>query len=689
MIRIIQQQLANLIARKSLQIALLMVFLSIGIFSALSYQNFLFLQAQNISQLSVFNEIIKPLSGLVLFGQVFIIALVSSQLSPYLFSRGQQGLLVHSVRSDTSLVFINLVTVFIFGLIPFGYFCLILFAYIATSDIDIGLLLSTSMALLIGNLLFSLLIASVTLLTKKTLTGLIVAIMVTLTLLGFDEFLRNQSSTISISIFLNFFIHLRDGLVIPAELFRAIVWSVFFFALSILSMQKLRYSNGRVGLIVCLIAIGLLSTNWLFLDRKTNDFNLQWDISRANLNSLEEDYALQIAKIDSPVIITAVIDDENNHDEIRQAFDVISQYHPDSKLEFSSRQALPNQSAMVDQFITVKINDQVQSIRYPFDRNAKDAISQVIIQLTTRGNQWITFIEGHGEASPFGKTSRDIGSFYQSLKELGWPVAMQNLSKQPMVSDNTKILVIAGSKKEWMLGELDALMGYLKKGGNLLLLREAEDNLPEELISYLGINRIGGTLIDWQGYQSGTPHPAILIVNQFADHPINTSITSLIAFPWSVGLEINPKQNKPTNQYQVIMQTHKGVWNEFDSEQLELSFNPEKGEQRQIFDLGFSIKNETNNQRIIVMGDSSFLSDSAINNYANRQFALNTISWLSSQSIEMVSLQYHDNFIQITPWLHFLLKWVYSSILPVLIFIILFFSRSKIFSSKFKKSHPK
>ena len=371
-------------------------------------------------------------------------------------------------------------------------------------------------------------------------------------------------------------------------------------------------------------------------------------------------------------MITAVIDDEKNHDEIRQAFEVIQQYHQDSQLTFASRQSLANQSSMVDQFVSVRIAEQQQSQRYPFDRSAKDAISGLILQLTTRNNQWITFIEGHDEATPFGQSGRDIGLFFQSLKQLGWPVVMQNLSKQPIVSQNTKVLVIADSKKPWLVGELDGLMDYLNRGGNLLLMREAQDVLPEELQTFLAIKTVPGTLIDWQGYQSGTPHPAILIVNQFDDHPVMAGINSLIAFPWSLGLEIDPQEQKASNQYQAIIQTHKGVWSEFNSEEVELAFDPDIGELRQPFNLAYSIKNKNNGQRIIVIGDSSFLSDSAINNYANQQFALNLISWLSSQNFEIQQQKNQDSFVRATPLTHFVMSWLFSLIIPLLLgFLIL------------------
>ncbi len=675
---LISQLLVNLFKRKNLQFSILIVFVAIGIFSTLSYHNFLYLQAQNISQLSVFNEIIKPLSGLVLLAQLFLMSMAASQLTPYSYSCGQQGLLLHSTLSNSGLIWVNFLLVVIFSLIALGYFFLVCFCYFLLSDIDGWLIVSTAAGLLFGGLLFGLLILSVSLQLKKSLTALVLSLSVVVVVFGLDEYLRNHLSshlsTQSWSIYLDVLIHLRDGLIIPGEIIRSILWGLLFYSILLLIVQRLRLSNTSRGLTLLIVSVLALFSHFLLqTPLSQNPFysslgnNKAWDISRAKLNSLEEQFVNQIAKIDAPIIITAVIDDEENHDEIRQAFGVIHQYQPNVSLTFTNRQSLGNQSSLIDQFVTVKIADQQQSIRYPFELSAKESLSRVIIQLTTRNNQWITFIEGHGEPSPFGQSSRDISSFFQSLKQLGWPVAMQNLSKQPIISNNTQVLVIADSQKEWLPGELNALMDYLNRGGNLLVLREAQDRLPDELQALLAINTVSGSLIDWQGYQSGTPHPAILIVNQFDTHPINSGINSLLAFPWSVGLKIVKQQQKDHNEYRAIIQTHNGVWNEFNPEEIELAFNPDSGEQRQAFDLAYSIKNKLNGQRIIVVGDSSFLSDAAINNYANQQFSLNMISWLSSQNFEELKTNSQDSFIRVNPWTHFLLQWLFALILPLLL----------------------
>jgi len=683
--KVIRSLVLNLLRRKSTQVTLLLTFVGIGVFATLSYQNFFYLQAQNIDQLSVFNEILKPLSGLVLVAQILIIIIASSQLMPNFHERGQQGLVLNSPLSNTSIAVALVSSVFILSLLPHAYFILISFCFYLSSDLDGWLLTTTSVVLIAGSLLYGFVSVAVSLFFEKTLTAMIFVIGAMLLLFGVDELLRSSAINLPISIYLDLFLHLRSGLIDLPEIFFALSWMLFFFALLIFAMQRLRHSKSRSGMVLVFSSLVLLVANGIF---GSSDSKQRWDISRGKLHSFKSHIADQISDLKAPILVTAVINDEANHDEIRQAFEAIKQYNENSLLEFTSHQALAANSQISDQFVTLKIGTQQQTIRYPFDRPAKETLAQMVIHLTSRADQWLTFVEGHGEASPFGKTNRDIGLFYHSLKELGWPIALQNLTKQNFISKNTRVLILAASKTKWLPREIDTVISYLEKGGNLLVLREQNDSLPQEIQNYLSIKSNKGILIDWQGYQSGTPHPAILIVNQFTSHVANTNINSLLAFPWSVGIELDEENRNIDNEYQTILKSHRGVWNEFNSGEKELSFNQEIGEQQKGFNLAFSVENNKLNQRIIVVGDSSFLSDSAINNYANRQFSLNLISWLTAQNIEASGDQHKDDFIRTTPITHFLYNWLFSLILPLLfllVILLLQFRKTKQISNESEK----
>lgn len=671
-IRLSRQLISNLFDRKSLQVLTIVSIVSQGAFTALTYQNFLYLQSQNISQLSLYNEVVKPLVGLALIFQILLMCMASSLTTPYFKSKGQLGIIVHSPMTDIKLFVRLYLTVLIFGFIPLINYWLIAIFYYCFSDIDFALIVSSSAALVASLLLYSALVLAIALIVKNNILAMLLTLTGVFAFIALDELLRVNVGFNSYALALDLIFQLRAGLMVPEAITSWLLWWFLFLVCGVCSLKYIRLRQARLQIMLMISMAVLIILNGTFSPVASLS---SYDISAEHLNSLQPVNAQIVSEIEQPVMITAVIDDESKHDEIRQAHNILQQYKPDIELEFTNRQALGAKSEFVDQFVTVEIGDLQQSLRFPFDRNAKQALSELLVQLSTRANQWILFVEGHGEASPFGQSNRALSSFYQSLKQLGWPVAMQNFSKQSMLSENTKLLVIAASQQKWLPNEVSLLQDYLAGGGNLLLLREGNDQIPLAVNQYLGIDLIKGTLIDWQGYQSGTPHPGIMIVNEFEQHAINTGIDSLLAFPWSHGLLVPPQESSGRFEIQPVLKTHHGVWTEFNDDQVELAFNADLGELKQSFLLAVALKNKSSQQRVVVVGDSSFLSDSAINNYNNRQFALNLISWLSSQTISKTTEGHIDNHIKTSPVVHWFLLWGFSLLLPLSVGVLLLFSR--------------
>ncbi len=673
---LLQRQITQqLMRQKSTQWSLLISFLTLGLFTALGYQSFIYLQAQNISQLSLYNEVIKPLAGLALISILLVALLSASQIYPYFSARGQQGLWLHSSIKSHRLVKELLLALFKISLIPVVYFALILLVFRIYSPIDSSLLLSSSLGLLLVSLLFSSLLVGLGFLIPKRLNMLLLSGLILMLIFVFDAYLLQHPGLSSFSIFQGLFLNFREGFISVFQLLSFLLWLSLFYHLGVWFLDRLRGQSHQIQIPVILLTLLAI----VLFALAQGQFNRQdlawgyWDISQKKTNSLTEQGLKQLGQIKDQIKITAVIDKDQHRDEIRKVFKLLNQYQQNSQLVFTSRQAIRKTQndlqvarlGQMDQFVAVEIGGIKLSQAFPFELSAKQSILAMIGQIHQRSEKWISFIEGHGEASPFNKTNRDLSAFYQALKAENWPLAAQNLTNQPMIAKNTQLVIVAASKKPWFAAETKALLEYLKSGGNLLLLREADDHLPQAIIDYIGVEKRSGVLIDWRGYQSGTPHPAVLIVNQFSKHPVNFSIDSLLAFPWSVGLKV--KQPVSSNRlYEIVVQSHKGVWNELDSDQEELSFTPEKGEETQSFPVAISVEDPAIKQRIIVVGDSSFLSNGAITNYANAQFAMNLVHWLSESPVEKVTSQHEDHFIAISPLANFIFRWGFSLILPLI-----------------------
>ncbi|MDQ7049544.1 MAG: Gldg family protein [Enterobacterales bacterium] len=610
---------------------------------------------------------------------------------------------------NTSLSSVNLIKqllfcVFRINLLPLIFFALILTAYWFYSAVSFALLITTAAALVLGSVLFSLISLTMSFVIAKRLIMLVATSFLIILVFMLDAYLVQHPKLIHFSVYQSLFLSFREGFISLFEVLRFILWLVFLWSLLnwLLNRKRGLIKSVRQRWVMSLSFIAPLLIGFMQsqLNRQDLDFSY-WDVSQKQTNSLSQKSLNKLSQITDLIKITAVIDKESQRDEMRNAFKLLNQYQKHSELIFTSRQALSQQQKSqnkrhLDQFVSVEIGGMALSLRFPFEQDAKQTLLSMITQIQQRSQKWIIFIEGHGEASPLQPANRDLSGFYHQLRAEHWPVAVQNLANRPIIANNAQLVVIAAGQKAWLAAETTSLLNYLKQGGNLFLLREENDYIPAPIINFIGIKKLPGVLIDWRGYQSGTPHPAVLIVNQFTKHPVNFSIDSLLAFPWSVGLDVTKKNSMPDTDisakenvnhsassadpiYEVILNTHQGIWNELNSDQAELSFTPAKGEVTRSFPIAISFENRIKKQRIFVVGDASFLSNGAVNNYANSQFAMNIIHWLSNSPVQRLQNKSEDSFIQPTPLGNIIFNWLFL-MLP---FVFMMFIVTKSLSARF------
>ncbi len=670
MSRLIYSFVQQLLRRPIIIAGIIFCCLTIGFFIRYSYLKFLYLQAQNISLLSVFNEIIVPLIGLCLFMQIFTASLASAFILPVFSVSGQASLFHLSALSTLNKLKVLFFSIFSFTLIPVLLVLMTVVILSFYSSID-WLRLSVLLTILtIIGCVISLFCVFISSCVKSPVAAVLINFLSLIVFLFIESAIRVYWFEIPWQgLFLPLFT-LREGVIFYADVAVYCGWLILFFGLVFYRLSHLSeiviYPK-----VICFIGLLLVIGSPVL--------HGEIDFSREKKNTISSQIIQLVIESGKQIKITAIVDDSGSREEVIKGYELLKTTLPESELKFVSRQALSPELQSAGEFIQFSLGEIQQAVSYPFNQEVKRVFETTILQLVNRKQQWITFVEGHGEASPLGKKSSDMGLLYQVLGEKGWPIAVQNLQTLPVISDNTNLLVIAASKQAWLPKEVDIVIQYLRNGGNMLVLADPESYLPFEIEQFTGVSRIKGTLVDWNAYQSGVPHPAVVIVNQPSEHPVAKSINTLLAFPWSSGLKINPLANEASQaiKREVILKTHKGVWNEFDIEQTDLAFNESSGEQQQSFDLAVAYTDQSKKQRIVLVGDSHFASDTAINNYGNKQLVLNLVGWLTHMTtLENIS-EFKDH--QITPSIsgHWLMQWLLSLVAPVIIFLFWWWRRTQ------------
>lgn len=292
--------------------------------------------------------------------------------------------------------------------------------------------------------------------------------------------------------------------------------------------------------------------------------------------------------------------------------------HPDT-LSSAERDALPGREGLL-----LSVAGQSAWLKLPTADLAAQSV-RWLSRLQRRNDQFLVFLEGHGERSLFGSQARDLGQLKQALDAIGLRALPLQLQAGLQIPANTAALVLASPISALLPAEQTALVDFIARGGNLLWLREPDE--PADFAALeraLGVRRLPGTVLDLAGVQRGTPHPAIAIIDRYPDHAAVNAVQSLTALPWAAALEFDAESGFHGT---AILNSSDDSVLVTDPDQQTLALDAPRGP----FALGWALTRMSNEQaqRIAVLGDGHFLADTAINNYGNRALALAVLQWLA------------------------------------------------------------
>lgn len=341
-------------------------------------------------------------------------------------------------------------------------------------------------------------------------------------------------------------------------------------------------------------------------------------------NNLSQTTITLLSSFDKPISITLYSQNQETHQNAKILIE--SYQHLQPLIHFEWKQSTPQTTKLPNQALIIRFAQSEQVIDLEKNNLNENVLSNALFKLQRQPNEWVVMLQGHGEPSPHGTLMRDFNLFRQALENQGLKIQALNLLQTPFIPDNTSVLIIASPQSAFMPIEEKLILDYLAKGKDLLWLSDPNDYPLDALSDYLGIVKLEGTIADKHGHQLGTPHPAITIIEKYNSLPFEEP-RSLTAFPFARALSLKEKENYT---YHAFLKSHEQSWTEKDINNKALSFNPENGEIAGPLTLGYILTKPYSNsqQRVIVIGNSRFLSNGAIENYGNLGLGLNLVSWL-------------------------------------------------------------
>lgn len=266
-------------------------------------------------------------------------------------------------------------------------------------------------------------------------------------------------------------------------------------------------------------------------------------------------------------------------------------------------------------------------------------ITKAILKLIKSGKKKVYFTKGHGEKSIEEYGIGGISSLKERLEDEQYQVKEIFLMREGIPSD-CDILAICGPEIDFIESEIKEIKKYIEKGGRVLALIDPGD-FPRlsNLFSQYGI-KIGNDIVVDLASRRFLGDAMSPMIMDYPYHQITKNFNLACLFSWARSVEAKRKHSENIN-VNPIAQTSPASWAEKDIFSVRrgyVKYDPGT-DKRGPISLGVACemeigkKEEKKKARIVVFGDSDFITNKFLNFSGNANLILNTFGWLGEEDI--------------------------------------------------------
>ncbi|EUJ11140.1 ABC-type uncharacterized transport system [Methylophilaceae bacterium 11] len=408
------------------------------------------------------------------------------------------------------------------------------------------------------------------------------------------------------------------------------------------------------------LRLQILAQNWMFVvvflllvvmvGYLTHQYRYAKDITQANRNILTQGSVNVLKQMQNDVNITvyATNDDANNGDTFRKSLiEFMARYQREKKnifLTFVNPTKEPklaqDAGVKVDGETVVEYNKRTEHITPPF---AEQEMTNLLVRLSRTNNQPIMYLDGHGERHLQGIKNHDLGEFGKQLESKGFKFANPDLTIAQGVPANGSMLVIASPQVDVSEIEAKKIKAYIEAGGNVLWLLD-DNNLRgmKEVADYLGLTVSPGIVIDKSAEQYNAD-PKVAFASFYGDHTITRNFQLRTVFPEAHEIDAKASDDLGWKVGRLVDVAPNG-WLESDkvpadAKNFKVTFDRTKDKPGPI-NIGVALEREygKKGQRVVVIGNANFLSNTFITNGGNLDFGINIINWLAGDD-RLITIQ--------------------------------------------------
>ncbi len=403
-------------------------------------------------------------------------------------------------------------------------------------------------------------------------------------------------------------------------------------------MRKIFNTHSFRNLLFLLVLLGIAAG----LGYLSTRLHVQRDVTYNTINSLEPTSIEVLKQLPGPVTITVYATDQDARlgdirKIIRDFVSLYQRYKPDIDLVFID----PEKEAQKARAAQVRFNGEMV-VEYAgrsehLTRINESIMTSTLLRLAHTRDQTVMYLDGHGERKLDGIANFDLGTqFGAKLKQNGFRLGSLNLALAQEVPGNVSVLVIAQPQVDLLPGEVDKLLSYIDRGGNLLWLVDAEPlHGLERLAEKLDLQLPPGIVIDPAAIEMNAPANWSLGAT-YPPHAITRNFNLTTAFPSARPLLWNENHDW---EHRVLVEAAPRGWVSRKVPTGKPTFDRLHDTPGPVV-IAMALQRNIGNrqQRIVVVGNGAFLSNSYAGNAGNVDLGVNMVNWLASEE-NLITLQ--------------------------------------------------
>lgn len=389
-----------------------------------------------------------------------------------------------------------------------------------------------------------------------------------------------------------------------------------------------RYIEIQIGLLI-FVFLGIL----IVINLVASQHRLRFDLTASKRYSLSAQTLKVLKNLNKPVKVMGFF---TNGAEKTKARELLEEYrYQSSKFKYTfidpDRHPLEAKRYGITRYNTLVIGcgkkeEKVFSV-------TEEKLTNALIRVTRPGKKTIYFLSGHGEHNVEDMGKSGYAQIKEALLRQGYAVKGLMLLETGKVPKNAATLVIAGPKKSILSGEIKAISDYLSGEGKVFLLLDPESGSEfGSLLKQRGVKLGQDVIIDKMSSLFGGDYLMPVVLKYSSSHPITKDFR--LACFLVMARSVRPSKLKQTSKdisVETLAWTGKSSWAERDLNALKhgkVGFDEKIDKPGPIPVAVVSAKGDS---RLVVFGDSDFISNSYLDLSGNKDLFLNVINWLTEE----------------------------------------------------------